>query len=285
MRSRATSCSSTQQQPDATARRRSAALAGLAAGRRPPRNLLLAVLGAIVALAWASLWWLEQWPGGAQFHVHGIGEHARHGAASGWLRAGTFLAGWLLMTVAMMLPTTVPLVVRFRAMVARHPHPALLVSLLLAGYAAAWLAFGTLVLALLRAAEFGQARLGWLSGEAWAVLLLATAGAFQFSPLKYACLARCRTPLGFLMSHWHGRRAHAEALGTGWWHGLYCVGCCWALMLLMFAMGTLSLTAMLLLALVMAAEKNAPWGQRLGRPLGVGLLGLAAGLGLYQLAA
>jgi predicted metal-binding membrane protein len=87
------------------------------------------------------------------------------------------------------------------------------------------------------------------------------------------------------MSHWHGRRAHAEALGTGWWHGLYCVGCCWALMLLMFAMGTLSLTAMLLLALVMAAEKNAPWGQRLGRPLGVALLGLAAGLGLYQLAA
>ena len=279
MRSRATSCSSTPLQPDAL--RRGTAWPGSAAGRRPPRGLLLAVLGAIVALAWASLWWLEQWPGGAQFHVHGIGGHARHAAASGWLRAGTFLAGWLLMTVAMMLPTTLPLVVRFRAMVARHAHPARLVSLLLAGYAAAWLAFGVLVLALLRAAESGQARLGWLSGEAWAVLLLATAGAFQFSPLKYACLARCRTPLGFLMSHWHGRRAHAEAFATGWWHGLYCVGCCWALMLLMFVTGTLSLAAMLLLALVMGAEKNAPWGQRLGRPLGACLLALAAGLGLY----
>ena len=117
----------------------------------------------------------------------------------------------------------------------------------------------------------------------WGAGLFLLAGAFQFSALKYACLDKCRTPLGFLLSHWHGRRELSEALNIGWRHGVFCVGCCWALMLLMFAVGTTSLGWMLLLALVMATEKNAPWGRRLGRPLGVALLGVGVGLGIYNL--
>ncbi len=113
--------------------------------------------------------------------------------------------------------------------------------------------------------------------------LFMLAGAFQFSALKYACLDKCRSPLGFLLSHWHGKSEVAEALNIGWRHGVFCVGCCWALMLLMFAVGTASLAWMLMLAVIMAVEKNVSWGRRLGRPLGVVLLGVGVGLGIYNL--
>ena len=109
---------------------------------RPPRSLVLPVLGSIVVLAWITLWWLEQSPYGWLFHRHGGGaEHAQHGQTLGWLSAGAFLVGWLLMTVAMMLPTIVSLVSLFRQMVARRAHAPLLLTLLLVGYLIAWLAF------------------------------------------------------------------------------------------------------------------------------------------------
>ena len=87
--------------------------------------------------------------------------------------------------------------------------------------------------------------------------VVALAGLFQFSRLKDFCLERCRAPLGFILRRWRGPAPHRAALAIGLDHGLYCVGCCWALMLLMFVTGTASLGWMLLLATVMAAEKNA----------------------------
>ena len=253
-------------------------------GIRPPRSLVLPLLGSIVVLAWIALWWLEQSPYGRLFHLHGGGvEHAQHGQMFGWLPAAAFLVGWLLMTVAMMLPTTVPLVSLFRRMVARRPHAPLLITLLLVGYLTAWLAFGVAALGLLW--SINQALASTTSSQAWVwgAGLFLLAGAFQFSALKYACLDKCRTPLGFLLSHWRGRNDFSEALNIGWRHGVFCVGCCWALMLLMFAVGTASLGWMLLLALVMAIEKNALWGRRLGHPLGVALLSVGVGIGLYNL--
>ncbi len=256
----------------------------VAVGNRPPRSLLLPVLGSIVVLAWIALWWLEQSPYGWLFHRHGGGaEYAHHGQTLGWLSAAAFLVGWLLMTVAMMLPTTVPLVSLFRRMVARRAHAPLLLSLLLVGYLTAWLAFGVAALGLLWSIDQALANTIMSQAWVWGAGLFLLAGAFQFSALKYACLDKCRTPLGFLLSHWHGRSEFSEALNIGWRHGGFCVGCCWALMLLMFAVGTTSLGWMLVLALVMAIEKNAPWGRRLGRPLGVVLLSVGVGIGLYNL--
>ena len=112
----------------------------------------------------------------------------------------------------------------------------------------------------------------WVIGAA----VLAGAGAFQFSALKYRCLEQCHTPFAFVAARWHGRAPAREAFRLGLDHGLFCIGCCWALMLLMFVVGTGSLALMLVLALVMAAEKNLPWGRRLRVPLGVALLAGAA---------
>ena len=108
----------------------------------------------------------------------------------------------------------------------------------------------------------------WLFGAA----VLIVAGSFQFSSLKYRCLEKCRAPLSFLSQHWRGTGQSARAFLLGAHHGLFCVGCCWALMLLMFAVGTGNVGWMLGLAAIMAIEKNLSWGRRLSTPLGVGLL-------------
>ena len=100
-------------------------------------------------------------------------------------------------------------------------------------------------------------------------IILTIAGLYQFSSLKYACLEKCRSPLSFLTSRWQGGNESVQALRIGVEHGLFCVGCCWSLMLLMFVVGTGSLAWMLLLGVVMALEKNFSWGRRLSAPLGV----------------
>ena len=107
-------------------------------------------------------------------------------------------------------------------------------------------------------------------------LVLAVAGLFQFSTLKYRCLEQCRMPMSFVLRHWRGDNARRQALHLGMSHGAYCVGCCWALMLLMFVVGMGSVGWMLLLAAVMAIEKNLPFGRRLSTPLGVALVAGAA---------
>jgi predicted metal-binding membrane protein len=102
------------------------------------------------------------------------------------------------------------------------------------------------------------------------------AGLYQFTPLKHQCLEKCRSPLNFVMQHWHGGRGEQEAFRLGIHHGLFCIGCCWSLMLLMFVVGVGNLAWMLALATVMTVEKNVAWGRRLSTPLGAALIGLAA---------
>jgi predicted metal-binding membrane protein len=87
------------------------------------------------------------------------------------------------------------------------------------------------------------------------------AGLYQVTPLKYYCLEKCRSPLHFVVTHWQGRRDRLQAFRLGVRHGLFCVGCCWSLMLLVFAVGVGNLGWMLMLGAVMALEKNLPWGR------------------------
>jgi predicted metal-binding membrane protein len=98
------------------------------------------------------------------------------------------------------------------------------------------------------------------------------AGGFQFSALKYHCLDKCRTALSFVIEHWRGHGTRRQALLLGMHHGPFCVGCCWAIMLLMFVVGPGNVGWMMMLGAAMALEKNAPWGRRLSAPLGLGLL-------------
>jgi predicted metal-binding membrane protein len=110
-----------------------------------------------------------------------------------------------------------------------------------------------------------------------AVILLA-AGGFQLSPLKQACLRACRSPLGFLLGHW--RPGLRGSLALGWSHAMYCLGCCWALMVVLVAAGSMGLAWVLLIAAVVAAEKLLPGGEWIARATGGALLVLGAAVAL-----
>ena len=181
---------------------------------------------------------------------------------------------WLLMIVAMMLPTTLPLLNIFVRITLGRGNAGLLLALLMLGYTVAWGGFGLAAHAADSGVHLATGRLGWPTTHGWIVgaVILALAGAFQFSALKYRCLERCRTPFGFVNSRWSGRRPTLEAFRIGFDHGLFCIGCCWALMLVMFAVGMGSLGWMLALTAVMAAEKNLPSGRRVAAPVGIALL-------------
>ncbi|NCT82058.1 MAG: DUF2182 domain-containing protein [Comamonadaceae bacterium] len=255
------------------------------------RRVFLPVLAALVALAWIALWAWARTPYG-RYLEHG--DWTASGPAAFLCRAlpaGDLLvpallygAAWVLMITAMMLPSTLPLFTAFDRVVAQRPDHGRLLALLGLGYLAVWAAFGLLAHGLHAALLAGVARLPLLAwhGGLIAAAIIASAGAFQFSALKHRCLERCRTPLSFVIQHWRGRARARQAFLLGAHHGLFCVGCCWALMLLMFAVGTGSLGWMLLLAAAMAIEKNLPWGRRLSTPLGLALLAWAALLAVEQ---
>jgi len=234
-----------------------------------PDAVLIVVLTALVLLAWYALWlWGRSPYGHALLH----GSAHMHAAAEGpWLLASIFVLGWTLMTVAMMLPTTFPMILLFRRVLGERATAVWLVTLLIIGYVVIWLLCGILLQIVNWFLHAGVSRLalpanaGWLS----AALILVVAGLYQFSSLKYACLDKCRSPLSFIMSRWRGGNESSQALRIGVEHGLFCVGCCWSLMLLMFLVNAGSLVWMLLLGVVMALEKNFPWGRRLSAPIGV----------------
>lgn len=232
----------------------------------------LAVMSGLVGLAWLSLWLWDRSPYGRYLDHDQLGSLS---LADGPLVMTLFVAGWTLMVVAMMLPTTLPLVTLFRGIVRRQPNAGRLVTLLLLGYLTVWALFGIAV----HAGDWGLHqvvdRSSWLTANAWIIAsgTLVFAGIYQFTSLKYRCLDQCRSPMSFIVGHWHGRSRYRESLRIGLHHGLYCLGCCWTLMLLMFAVGMGSLAWMLLLGVVMAIEKNLPWGRHLSHPLGIGLLG------------
>jgi predicted metal-binding membrane protein len=194
--------------------------------------------------------------------------------------AALFIAAWLLMTVAMMLPTALPLALLFQRFTSSRADSGGLAVMLLTGYVLTWGLFG----AAAHLADLGLhsaiAQSHWLADRSWAIGAgtFIVAGVYQFTPLKYLCLDKCRSPYSFIVEHWRGRSPLSEALKLGVHHGVFCVGCCWSLMLLMFAVGAGNIGWMVALGSIMAVEKNLPWGRRLSTPVGVLLL--AVGLGM-----
>lgn len=256
------------------------------------RSVFLPLMGGLVALAWLTLWIWEQSPYG-RYLDHG--DWTRIGVAASicrFLPAGgivlpalLYVGGWVLMSAAMMLPTTFPLLETFRRLTLRRADRGLLMGLVVGGYLSAWLGFGLLAHGVdwgLRAVVVQSVWLtfnGWVFGAA----VLAAAGLFQFSALKYRCLNQCRSPRSFVVQHRRGGREPWRAFLLGAHHGVYCVGCCWALMLLMFVVGTGNVGWMLVLGAVMAIERNVSWGPRLSAPLGAALLVWSAWIVFAQL--
>lgn len=243
--------------------------------RRDPAVTLWTVAGG----CWATTLALVL-TGGVEAAHH---DHVLEHSTLPWiLRVVTFLAVWMVMLGAMMLPSVVPLARLFTPVSARAPHPRRARAGLYTGYLAVWTAFAPVAL-------FADAGLHllvhswpWLAAHEGLILggALVLAGAFQFSPLKNACLTACRNPASFLWQHY--RRGWWGSVELGARHGVSCVGCCWALMLVMFATGVGGLTWMLGLTAVMVAEKTTRFGARLVVPIGAALL--VAGMALIALA-
>jgi predicted metal-binding membrane protein len=243
---------------------------------RRDRAILAGSLVALAALAWVSL---------AVWAASPYGRYLHHEGGSGPvpLEIGLFVAGWVLMIVAMMLPSSIPLVLTFGALVGRRRRPGLLVALLLAGYVVVWGGFGLAAWTLDRGIHAAVDAWPWLQEHTQVIIgaTLLGAGLWQFSPLRDRCLDECRSPLGFVMNRWRGTSERRESFAMGLAHGAFCVGCCWSLMLVMFGVGLGSVAAMLGLGALTAVEKNLPWGRRLTHPLGFALIFLA----IYSVAA
>lgn len=245
------------------------------------KSVFVPVMGLMFALAWFTLW------------IWSVSPYSRYLDHGQWTQIGTvmsiceavpggevllpiviYIGGWTLMLIAMMLPTTLPLLEIFRRVTDDRRDQAWLITLLIAGYLVTWALFGVAAHLL----DYGLRVLAennlWFTFNAWVfgAAVLAIAGLFQFSSLKHHCLDRCRTPLSFVMRRWNGPNPGWSSFLLGVDHGIFCVGCCWAIMLLMFVVGTASIGWMLALALVMAVEKNTPWGKKVTAPLGILLL-------------
>jgi predicted metal-binding membrane protein len=185
------------------------------------------------------------------------GMDAGPGTALGAL--GWFLGVWVVMMAAMMLPSTAPTVALYAQMARRRAPVAPL--LFAAGYLLTWAAAGLVAYALFDA---GRALLGdqltWDGAGRWiAGATLVVAAAYELTPLKDACLSKCRSPVGFLVTSWRDGLSGAVEMGAR--HGAWCLGCCWALMASLFALGVMSLAWMAFVAALIALEKALPWGR------------------------
>ena len=182
---------------------------------------------------------------------------------------GWYLGIWVTMTAAMMLPSAAPMVLTY-ARVARDARTWVFVL----GYLVAWTAFGLVAYGLYRLVA--RSSPGWVAwnrqGPYVAGAALALAGLYQLSPLKEACLRHCRGPFRYLVHGWRDGRTGALRMGAE--HGLFCVGCCWGLMLALFALGVMSLFWAAVVAAAIFAEKVLPRGLALARVLAVALVAL-----------
>jgi predicted metal-binding membrane protein len=183
------------------------------------------------------------------------------------MSAGLFLLIWLVMMVAMMFPSVTPMVLAHAAIVRRRGEGSVPTVGFVAGYLLVWTAAGLIPLAFLQALNqmlipLSTATLVRVGG---AVILLA--GVYQFTPLKSACLRSCRSPMGFIMTHDFGGGTPA-AVRAGLSHGLYCLGCCWALMAVLAVVGLMNLAWMAVIAAVFFLEKNWRHGVALTRIVG-----------------
>jgi predicted metal-binding membrane protein len=213
--------------------------------------------------------------------VSGTGHELHHGPLiEGSLPIGTalllFLLAWQSMTASMMLPSSLPLVRLFFVTAQSQPRPGAAKAAFIGGYAAVWSVFGA-------AAFLGDIGIHrfvdatpWLAARPWLIAgpTLVIGGAFQFSSLKQACLKQCRHPAAFLLPRY--RRGAKAAFRLGRQHGIFCLGCCWALMLVGFAAGVANLWWMVALTALMVVEKVSPRGDRLVVPAGIALLALGA---------
>jgi predicted metal-binding membrane protein len=206
----------------------------------------LGVVALLLALAGVGWWWTVG-------QMRGMD----NGPWTGLGTFGWFLGIWIVMMAAMMFPSVMPTVALYSRMTStRSPLPALLFT---AGYLITWAGVGVLAFAIAAAgSRIAGDVLAWDRAGRWVAgsTLLLAAG-YELTPLKDVCLGKCRSPLGSLLSSWRGGRFGALKMGAK--NGAWCVGCCWALMASLFALGVMSIAWTAFVAGLIAAEKTLPW--------------------------
>ena len=216
------------------------------------RNLLLGTLLLLAGAAWVLLIWQASGMSSGMGLTMGMG-------------APLFLTIWVVMMVAMMFPASAPMIVMFaRIQAGKQRQGRLFVPtwVFVAGYLLIWTLFGGAAFGL----ALGAQRLGeqfvWVTDHAARLggILLILAGVYQISPLKQVCLAKCQTPLAYVLGSWRDGRLGALRMGIE--HGLFCLGCCWLLFLILFPLGVMNIAVMVLLTALIFAEKTLPSGHR-----------------------
>jgi predicted metal-binding membrane protein len=192
-----------------------------------------------------------------------------------WVELGALVVMWTVMMVAMMVPSAAPMIVMFATINRRRREqhgPFVPTAVFLAGYLVVWTGFSVLA-ALAQAALHAVALMSPMMVTTSPLLggvLLVAAGVFQWTRLKAACLVHCRSPLSFIVTSW--REGRGGALRMGLHHGLYCLGCCWLLMALLFVAGVMNLLWIAAIAIFVLLEKIVPRGERVGRVAGIVLV-------------
>jgi len=215
------------------------------------RNVILGLLLALAAAAWAVLVW-----------GHADATMDMTSSVTLGPRVPLFLAIWVVMMVAMMLPTAAPMILTFHRVQAgnRQPRDAFGTTwVFVAAYLLVWACAGMFAYAGMLAAETAAARLA-LSPATTAQIggaIIMVAGIYQLTPLKDVCLSKCRTPLDFIVTSW--RDGATSAFEMGLLHGAYCLGCCWLLFVMLFPLGIMNVGAMAAITLIIFAEKTLPW--------------------------
>ncbi len=220
------------------------------------RNIILFALLLLAAISWIILIWQSQMTSSKMMNL------------TMGMSPLLFLLIWVVMMIAMMFPTAAPMILLFNKIHSqkRHNNQTFVPTwIFISAYLLIWTLFGVLAYIVAVIMQNLTNQSVFLSSNATRIggVIIILAGVYQFSPLKKVCLSKCRTPLGFIMNSW--RDGYLGSFIMGLKHGMYCLGCCWLLFVILFPLGIMNVTVMVLLTLLIFAEKSLPIGQKISR--------------------
>jgi predicted metal-binding membrane protein len=256
---------------------------------RRDRAIIIAALGVLTALAWSDLVWLadDMAMGGmdmAGYRMIPAGQALMMPASSPWqpIEFAYVFVMWVTMMIGMMTPSATPIILVYagigrRAAESRTFTPT---AWFASGYLLAWTGFSLAATSAQWALERAALLTPMMASVSKIVggILLILAGLYQWTPLKDVCLSQCQAPLGFILSRGGFQRTASGSLTLGLRHGIYCLGCCWALMALLFALGVMNLFWIAALAILVLLEKVLPSGRLIARIAGVAFFAAGAAM-------